>query len=140
MTKGLKAIGAVVAMTSLSLLAACKHGHHGHDPKQLKAHVESQLKAIGATEEQRAKIAASTDRIIADGEEIHQKNKGLGLKFIGCLLQDKPNREWLHQAVDEKTLEFAAFAHRTVDSLIEVSGNLTAEQRAQLKKKLEKKG
>jgi hypothetical protein len=50
-----------------------------------------------------------------------------------CFLLDKPNKEWLHQTVDEKANEMKAFAHRTVDSLIEISGMLTTEQRNKLR-------
>lgn len=139
MKKAVKAIAAVVAVTSLGALAACKVSPMAHDPKKLKAHVESKLKGIGATEEQRIKIGLITDQIIKDCSEIHRNNKGLRAKFVGCLLLDSPNREWLHQAVDEKTKELAEFAHRTVDSLIEMSATLTPAQRAELKKQIEAK-
>lgn len=121
---------------SLGTLAACK-GHHGHDPKKMKQHVESSLKKIGATEEQRAKIAVVTDRIFSEGSELHKNNQGLGKKIVACLLLDKPNKEWLHQTVDEKAKEFTAFAHRTVDNLLEASATLTPEQRAELNRRLQ---
>lgn len=133
MKKGFKAIAAVMAVASLGALAACKHGHQGHDPKELKGHIESTLKKIGATEEQQAKIGAITDRIIADCGEIHKNSQGLRQKVVACLLLDNPDREWLHKTVDEKAKELTTFAHRTVDSLVEISGTLTAEQRAELK-------
>jgi len=78
------------------------------------------------------KIGAVTDRIIADGSDLCRNSQGLGKKFAGCLLLDKPDKEWLHQTVDEKAKEMTAFAHRTVDNLIEISGMLTGEQRAKL--------
>ena len=137
MKRMLKAVAAVLAVTSLGTLAACKHGHHSHDPKKLKGHIESQLKKIGASEEQQARIGEIADRILADCGEVHKKNQGLRQKFVGCLLLDTPNREWLHKTVDEKAMEFAAFAHRTVDSLLQVSATLTPEQRRELKKRLE---
>lgn len=137
MKKGFKAIAAVMAVASLGALAACKHGHQGHDPKELKGHIESTLKKVGTTEEQQAKIGTITDRIIADCGEIHKNSQGLRQKFVACLLLDNPDREWLHKTVDEKAKEFTAFAHRTVDSLIEISGSLTPEQRAELKKRFE---
>ena len=132
-------VAGMAAVVSLGMLSACK-GHHGngHDPKKWKEHGDSCLKKVGATEEQRQKIGGITDRIIADGSEICKNNKGLGQKFLGSLLLDKPNKEWLHQTVDDKAQELTAFAHRTVDSLLEVNGNLTSEQRAQLKEKCEK--
>jgi Spy/CpxP family protein refolding chaperone len=137
MKKVFKAVAAAVAVMSLGTLAACKHGHQMHDPKKLKGHVESQLKKIGASDEQQATIGPITDRILADCGELHKNNQGVRQKFVACLLLDNPNREWLHRTVDEKAAEFAAFAHRTVDSLLQVSATLTPEQRAELKKRLE---
>lgn len=130
----LKMLVAVMAVISLGTLAACK-AHHGHDPGKLKEHVEASLKKVGATKEQQAKIGVVTDRILADGGELCKKNQGLGRQFSDALLQEEPNQEWLHQAVDEKAKELTAFAHRTVDSLIEISGMLTVEQRTKLKSK-----
>src|SRR6185369_2754316 len=113
-------VAGMAAVVSLGMLSGCKGHHgHGHDPEKLKEHVDSCLKKVGATQEQRQKIAGITDRIIADGSEICKNNKGLGKKFADCLLLDKPNKEWLHQTVNEKAKELTAFAHRTVDSLIE---------------------
>jgi Spy/CpxP family protein refolding chaperone len=140
MKKGWKAVVAILAVVSAGMVSGCKHGHHGCDPKILKEHVDSKLKAIGATEEQRTKIGGIADHIIADFTEIHKKNKGLKQQFVGCLLLDKPNAEWLHRTVDEKAQELAAFAHRTVDCLIAASGNLTPEQRAELRKRVAKSG
>lgn len=130
----LKMLVAVMAVISLGTLAACK-AHHGHDPGKLKEHVEASLKKVGATKEQQAKIGVVTDRILADGGELCKKNQGLGKQFSAALLQEEPNQEWLHQTVDEKAKELTAFAHRTVDSLVEISSLLTPEQRTQLKNK-----
>lgn len=139
MRKAVKAVAAVVAVASLGTLAACKVSPMAHNPEKLKAHVDSKLRSVGATEEQRTKIRAITDRIISECGQIHKNNKGLYRKFIGCLLLDTPDREWLHRTVDEKTAELAGFAHRTVDSLIEISGTLTSGQRAEIRKQIEAK-
>lgn len=137
MKRGWKAVVAVLAVASVGTLAACKSGGHGCNPQQLKRHVDAKLKAVGATAEQRKTIGVIADGIIADGEEVKSRNKGLCQKFLGCLLLDQPNADWLHHTVDEKAREFTAFAHRTVDSLIKISSNLTPEQRAQLQKRIE---
>lgn len=137
MKKLFKAAAVILGVASFGALAACNHGSFSHDPKKLKGHIESKLKSLGASDEQRAKIGGITDRMIADCGEIHKNSKGLRQQVVGCLLLDNPDREWLHRTVDEKAKELAAFAHRTVDSLIEISGTLTHEQRAELKKRLE---
>ena len=132
MKKTMKVVVAGLAIISVGTLAACKPHHSGHDPKKLKEHVEASLKKVGATDEQRLKIGAVTDKIIADGSDLCKNSQGLGKKMADCFLHDKPNKEWLHQTVDEKAKEMTAFAHRTVDSLIEISGMLTTEQRNKL--------
>ena len=110
MKKTLKAVVAVMAILSVGTPAACKSHHSGHDPKKLKEHVEASLKMVGATDEQRLKIGAVTDNIIADGSDLCKNSKGLGKKFASCLLLDKPNKEWLHQTVDEKAKEMTKTA------------------------------
>lgn len=132
MKKALKAVVAGIAVLSVGTLAACTSHHSSHDPKKLKEHVEASLKKVDATDEQRLKIGAVTDRIIADGGDLCKSSQGLGKKIADCLLLDKPDKEWLHRTVDEKAGELTAFAHRTVDSLIEISGVLTSGQRTKL--------
>jgi Spy/CpxP family protein refolding chaperone len=137
-TKTLKMMAAGLAVVAMGTLSACKcHKGQGHDPEKMKQHVTSSLKKIGATEEQQKNIGVVSDRIIADGSELYQSNQGLGKKVVGCLLLDQPNKGWLHQTVDDKAREMTAFAHRTVDSLIEISAMLTPEQRKNLSSRYE---
>lgn len=132
----LKLVLTGTAIVSLGMIGACK-GHHGHDPQKLKQHVDTSLKKVGATKEQRDRIDGITDRIIADGSGICKNNQGLGKTVAGALLQDQPDGERLHLVVEEKAKELTAFAHRTVDSLIEISQTLTPQQRSELKARCE---
>lgn len=139
MKKQMKAVGAVVGVILLGgALGACRpHGSHGGHGKQLREHFDASLKKVGTTKEQMAKINGVTDQIVADGRQVSKSNKGVAAKVAGGLLLDNPDRQGLHKAVDDKAQEFAGFAHRTVDRLIEISAMLTSEQRAKLKKGLE---
>ncbi len=139
MKKGMKAVVAVLGVALVSgALTACKHhGSHGDLSGKLKEHVDVSLNKVGATDEQKAKIGGVTVQIITDGQQLCKNNQGLNAKFVGCLLQDTPNREWLHTTVDEKAKELTGFAHRTVDRLIEISTVLTPDQRSELNKKFE---
>lgn len=128
-----------LAVVSLTALAACKDGHgHGQDPAKLKSHVDKSLKKIGASEEQRTKVGAVSDAILADCKGLHEANKGVGKQVAGCLLSDQPDRQWLHRTVDDKARQLTDFAHRTVDRLVEISQTLTPEQRVKLKEGFEK--
>jgi len=139
MTKKMKAVAAVVGVVLLgAALGACRpHGSHGGHGKQLREHFDASLKKVGATKEQRAKIDVVTDQMVADGEQVSKSNKGIAAQVAGGLLLDKPDRQWLHKVVDDKALEFAGFAHRSVDRLLEINALLTPEQRSKLKKGLE---
>jgi Spy/CpxP family protein refolding chaperone len=139
MKNGMKAIAAILGAVLVSgSLAACKHhGSHGDHFEKVKEHIDTSLKKVGATDEQRTKIGGITDQIVTDGQQLRKSNQGLKARFVGCLLLDTPNREWLHTTVDEKAKEFTSFAHRTVDRLIEISAVLTPEQRSELKKGFE---
>lgn len=139
MKKGMKTIAAVLGVVLVSgSLAACRdHGSHGDHFGKVKEHIDASLKKVGATDEQRAKIGGIADQIVSDGQQLKKANQGLKARFVGCLLLDTPNREWLHSTVDEKAKELTVFAHRTVDRLIEISAVLTPEQRSELKKGIE---
>jgi Spy/CpxP family protein refolding chaperone len=119
-------------------LTACKHHcMDGDHSEQIKKHVNASLKKVNATDEQKAKIDAVVDQISTDGKQICAANQGLKAKVVGCLLLDTPNSAWLHATVDEKAKELTAFAHRTVDHLIEASAVLSHQQRSDLKKGFE---
>jgi len=139
MKKNMKSVGTIVGVVILgAMMGACRpHGSHGDHVKQLREHLDSSLKKVGATDEQRAKIGGVTDQIVADGQQLSKSHKDVAAQVAGCLLLDHPNREWLHKKVDEKSQEVTRFAHRTIDHLIEISAMLTSEQRVELKKRID---
>jgi len=139
MNKSIKRVTAIIGAVALAgAITACKQcGSHGDLSGKIKGHVAASLDKIDATEEQKGKINAGVDQIVADGKEIYNGNQGLKNKMVGCLLLDTPNSAWLHATVDEKAKELTGFAHRTVDRLIQISTVLTPGQRAELKKRYE---
>lgn len=139
MKKGIKAVAAILGVVLVSgTLAACKHGgSHGDHVGKLKEHMSASLKKVGATDEQKVKIGGVVDQIITDGQQLGKNSQSLKTKVVGCILQDTPDREWLHNTVDEKGKELTGFAHRTVDRLIEISAVLTPGQRSELRKDFE---
>lgn len=136
MKSGMKVVAAILTVVLASgTLAACKcHVSHDDYAKKVKEHFDASLKKVGATGEQKAKIDGVRDQIVSDGQQVYSNNKGLTGRVVGCLLLDTPNRQWLHNTVDETAKEFTEFAHRTIDRLIEISAMLTPEQRSELKK------
>lgn len=134
MKKGLKAVTAIMGVVLVSgALAACKyHDSHRDHGRMMKEHIDSTLHKIGATEEQRAKIGEVTDQIVTDGKQLCKNDSGLKASFVGSLMQEKPDSKLLHNVVDEKAKDLTAFAHRTVDRLIEISSILTPKQKTDL--------
>lgn len=134
MKKGMKTAAAILGVVLVTGVSACKHGgsHGGHAAK-LKEHVNDSLKKVGASDEQKVKINGVMDQIAADGRLLRTSSRGVKTEFVGRILQDAPDREWLHTTVDEKGRELTAFAHRTIDRLIEISAVLTPGQRSELK-------
>lgn len=139
MKKGMKAVAAILGVVLAGgALAGCRHhGSHGDIAGKLKQHVDASLKKVGATDEQRGKINEGMAQISADGQQVYKNNQGMNARVVGALLQDTPDSQLLHRTVDEKTREFAEFAHRTVDRLVAMSAVLTHEQRAELLKRFE---
>lgn len=134
----MKAAATIFGVVILSgAVSACKHhGSSGNHAEKAKEHMSATLKKIGASEEQQTKINGVMDVIVADGRTLRSDNRELKGKIADSLLQDAPDRAWLHSTVDEKAKEFTAFAHRTIDRLVEISAMLTPQQRTALKEKL----
>jgi Spy/CpxP family protein refolding chaperone len=140
----LKRLGlAVAGLGSIMVLGAFRHGGHGcghgGDPARMEgrisAHLEEVLEDIEATPEQRAKILAVKDRLLAKGKALHAQ-RGEGMRDLLA--------EWeapavdvakVHARIDARTQEMQAFAHEAADALGEVHAILTPEQRAKVAKK-----
>jgi Spy/CpxP family protein refolding chaperone len=139
MKKGMRTIALLLGITLTGgAVTACRHhGSPGDHVGKLREHIDASLEKAGASKEQRTKIGGIEDQILADGRQICRNNQGLSARVVGCLLLDTPDRGWLHTTVDEKARELTAFAHRTVDRLVEISAILTPEQRLELKKGFE---
>ena len=137
MKMGMKEVAAVVgAVLVIGTLGACRNPcSQGDVGATVKEHLISSLKKVDATEAQKTKIGALADQILSDGRQLHNENQGLKTKVADCLLQDTPNREWLHATVDAKAKELTAFVHCTVDRLADMSAVLTGAQRAELRKR-----
>jgi Spy/CpxP family protein refolding chaperone len=138
MKKSFKVTAAIVGVILVGgLLSAChpRHGYHG-DPERIAArvekHIDRVLSKIDATEDQTNQIHLIVGQVIEDARQMHEQGAATRGTVAAELFSDTPDREWLHQRVDEKAKEMAAFSHRTVDRLIDISAVLTPEQRVEL--------
>jgi Spy/CpxP family protein refolding chaperone len=137
----LVAVGLVALSGFAGGCGSHRHGH-GRDPAELAAfvtdRVDDVLDDVDATPEQRTRIHAVKERLLAAG----QKAKG-GHREVHEALRaewgaEQPDAARLHALVDARAEEMKAFAHEAVDGAVEVHGILTPEQREKLTRKIDR--
>lgn len=140
---GLLAVAGVVALTGFR--GGCGghgHGRGGHDPERMAAfvtdHVDDALDDLDATPDQRARIHAVKERLLAAGAKAREGRKAAHGALLAEWKSEAPDRARLHALVDERVEEMRALAHEAVDAGVEVHGVLAPEQRAKLGRKAER--
>lgn len=131
---------AVLLICVFLSLAGCQR-QQLTDPEKMgqkfETYFDRVLKSIDATAEQKEKINAIITEIRRDAVTVYHANDlNQGLIVKGILTAD-PDATVLHEQLHQKTMEMDAFAHRTLDHLLEINALLTAEQRAELKYRYE---
>jgi protein CpxP len=134
-------VGGALALSGFA--GGCR-SHHGpgRDPAEVAAFVSGRvddlLDDLDATPEQRTRINAVKDRLLADGAKLHG-GKGEAHDAVRSEWSaETPDAARLHALVDAHADQMKAFAHEAVDAGIEVHGILTPEQRAKVAKKAER--
>jgi len=116
------------------------HGCGSHrDParmeKMIASHLDDVLDDLDATAEQRAKITAVKDRLVAEGKALRAGKEPLRNDLLAQWDSPNPDVGRVHALIDEKGDAMKGFAHKVADGLAEVHAILTPEQRAKLAKK-----
>jgi periplasmic protein CpxP/Spy len=129
-----------VALTGFS--CGARHHGHGRDPAEVAAfvtaRVDDALDDLDATPEQRTKINALKERLLAAGQQAHAGSNEAHEALLAEWKSDSPDAQKLHQLVDARIDAMRAFAHQAVDAGVEAHGILTPEQRAKVTKKIER--
>ncbi len=135
------ALALVVGFVALSGFA-CGHRPHGHDPAEVAAFVTSRvddvLDDLNATPDQRAKVNAIKDRLLAAGQQARQGGQDTHAAVLAEWKSATPDAARLHALVDERVEAMRAFAHQAVDAGVELHGILTPEQRQKVTTKIER--
>jgi Spy/CpxP family protein refolding chaperone len=135
--------GGVVALTGFAGggLGCHRHGH-GHDPAEISAFVTNRvddvLDDLDATPEQRTRINAVKERMLAAGLELRGSRGETHDALFGEWKSGSPDAAKLHALVDTRFEAMKAIAQQAVDAGVEVHGILTPEQREQLTRKAER--
>ncbi len=137
------ALVAVIGVVALTGFRGGCGGHgHGRDPAQLAAfvtdRVDDALDDLDATPDQRARVHALKDRLLAAGKDAHAGHDEARAALLAEWKADAPDRTKLHALVDARVEALRKLGHEAVDAGVEVHGVLTPEQRAKLTKKIER--
>jgi Spy/CpxP family protein refolding chaperone len=140
---GAIALFAVVGVVALTGFAGgC--GHHGHprDPAQVaklvNARVDDLLDDVDATPDQRTKLHAVADRMLAEGQALHADHAQVHDVLLAEWKAETPDKAKLHALVDARMDELRKLAHDAVDAGVEAHDVLTPAQREKLAKKAER--
>lgn len=133
---------AAVLVTGVALLGATGCGHHRHDParmeKLVSSRVDDALDDLKATPEQRQKIVAVKDRLLASGRTLRADHRAVAREALGLWEAAGFDRTRALALVDARIDAMRALAHEAVDGIAQVHETLTPEQRAQVTKKLQR--
>jgi Spy/CpxP family protein refolding chaperone len=138
---GLLVAGGAVALAGFA--GGCgHHGGHGRDPAAVAAfvtdRVDDALDDVDATPEQRARVHAVKDRLLAAAQEARGKRGEHRAELLAAWRSEQPDAARLHALVDQHADELRALAHQAVDGAIEVHDTLTPAQREKLATKAER--
>jgi Spy/CpxP family protein refolding chaperone len=119
-------------------------GFHGHaDPARMERmitnHLEDTLDDLAATPEQRTRILAIKDRLVARGKALHLGQPGAHQELVAQWDAESPDMAKVDALIDERAEAMKAFAHDVAGALAEVHGVLTPEQRAKLSKRIHRR-
>jgi Spy/CpxP family protein refolding chaperone len=119
-------------------LAGC--GHHRPDPARLEKmvshRVDDALDDLKATPEQRQKINAVKERMLAQAKAMHGDHRATMKEALGLWEASSFDRARALALVDARLDAMRAMAHEAVGAVAEVHETLTPEQREQVAKRL----
>ncbi len=117
------------------------HGGHG-DPAQMAQfvtnRVDDALDDLNATPDQRTRIHAIKDRLLADAQKLHAGHDEMHAAFLDAWKAETPDAAKLHALMDDRAKEMKALADEALDAGIQIHGILTPEQREKITKKAER--
>lgn len=134
-------LGSLAAILLLAGFAGCGH-HHRPDParmdRRIAHHLDGALDDLKATPEQRTKLVAIKDRLVAEGRAARGDHRADLRVALAEWESPSPDAAKLHALVDARIDALRAMAHKVVDAGAEAHAILTPEQRAELAKRLKR--
>jgi Spy/CpxP family protein refolding chaperone len=142
---GGRTVALAVVLGAVALAGfGCGHhgGGHSRDPAQVakfvNARIDDLLDDVDATPDQRTKIHAIADRMLAEGQALHGDHAKVHDTVLAQWRAETPDKAALHALVDERMDALRKAAHDAVDAGVEAHDVLTPAQREKLAKKAER--
>jgi periplasmic protein CpxP/Spy len=133
-------IGAVAAIVLLAAFGGRFYAAH-RDPQQayqmISKRVTTMLDDIKASDAQRAQVNALKDSMFQQGQELRKSHEQLHQALIAQWDGQNVDAAAAHAQVDQQIDELRTFAHKALDSGIQLHDLLTPEQRDQLKAEIQ---
>ena len=142
MKKILTAIGSltIVLAAGLALAGFSGCGHHRPGPEHMERmvthHVNDALDDLKATPEQRQKVLAVKDRMLASVKALHGDHQALMQDALFIWEASSFDQTRALALVDARIDAMRAMAHEAVGAVADVHETLTPEQREQVAKRL----
>lgn len=138
---GLLAVTAVGATGALGVGALCAHGEGGFHGRAGHAMMEKfvdftldeKLDEIQATDQQKQRIHEIKDRLVREGEALHEDREAVGKEIVTLLAQDQPDADRVRALVRQRTAAFTRFGDDVAQAALEVHGLLTPDQRSRVR-------
>lgn len=136
-------LGAIVA-TAAIVATSCNRHHRfcnvdaQEASKLVVDRLDDGLDWLDATSEQKSKIFGIARGLVADFFEMKKSHEEHHDAVMAELKKNKPDRQLLHEIVDEKFDTGRLFAHKAVDKVVDAYLVLDADQQAKLLAKIEK--
>jgi periplasmic protein CpxP/Spy len=129
-----------VVVAGVAVLGAAGCGHHRPDPtrmeKMVTSRVDDALDDLKATPEQRQKITAVKDRLLASARSLRADHRATVKEALGLWEASSFDRARALALVDARIDAMRAMAHEVVDAAAEIHSTLTPEQRAEVARRL----
>jgi Spy/CpxP family protein refolding chaperone len=137
------AVGLVLVLGAVALAGfGCSHHGHPRDPAQVakfvNARVDDLLDDVDATPDQRTKIHAIADRMLAEGQALRADHGTVHDTVLAQWRAETPDKASLHALVDARMDALRKAAHDAVDAGVEAHDVFTPAQREKLAKKADR--
>lgn len=132
-----KLLFVVTAFALLTGFGRCGHRHRhdisGEDAKEMaEDHVEDFIDHVDATEPQAQQLRAVAKPLIDDIPSLIEDHRATQSALRAEWASPNPDKEKVHQIIDERASELTKLVHRIADAVFEAHQILTPEQRQEI--------